>query len=73
MTHAADGKEHQKHFFEYNKLPLPSRTLAEKYNMNYYYKIKLQEDQWSCKCSPGIWILYKHKTYKTWIKWLSKP
>ena len=26
------------------------------------------EDQWSCKRSPDIWALYKHKTYKTWIK-----
>ena len=24
------------------------------------------ENQWSCKGSPDIWALYKHKTYKTW-------
>ena len=25
-------------------------------------------DQWSCKRSPDIWAMYKHKTYKTWKK-----
>ena len=26
------------------------------------------EDQWSCKRSPDIWALYKHESYKTWLK-----
>ena len=28
--------------------------------------LRKPEDHWSCKRSPDILILVKHKTYKTW-------
>ena len=43
------------------------KTLTYLFTVSYQYIMK-PEDQWSCKRSPDICAMYKHKTYKTWIK-----
>ena len=39
---------------------------------NQVYNCKKPEDHWSCKRSPDILTLVKHKTYKTWKIYMVK-